>query len=205
MFIPLSNDTEQRHRQRYIEDSLGDAHRLLTQFLREKENTLTIETVINQMVTTIRAKGKIMACGNGGSMCDAMHFAEELTGRFNKDRPPIAAIAISDPSHLTCTANDFGYDEIFSRTILALGKKEDTLLAISTSGNSPNVLKAVASAKEIGMRTVGLTGKGGGKLKDLCDIAVVVNEAHTERIQEMHIKLIHILIGAIEREIYPDN
>ena len=147
-----------------------------------------------------------MSCGNGGSMCDAMHFAEEWTGRFRGNRDALPAIAFSDPSQLTCIANDFGYDEVFARSVAAYGKEGDVLVALSTSGNSPNVLKAVAAAKERGITTVGLLGKGGGELLDQVDVPIVVPHAQSsDRIQEVHIKVLHIVIEAVERQLFPDN
>ena len=155
---------------------------------------------------TLRAGGKLMSCGNGGSMCDAMHFAEEWTGRFRGDRDALPAIAFSDPSQLSCIANDFGYDQVFARSVEAYGKAGDLLLAISTSGNSPNVLHAVQAAKAREIKTVGLLGKGGGELKDQVDVAIVVPEATTsDRIQEVHIQVIHIVIEAVERQLFPAN
>ena len=155
------------------------------------------------MVGTYHSEGSIYSCaGNGGSMCDAMHFAEELTGRFRKDRKPLpAALAISDPSHISCVANDFGYDQIFSRAIEAYGRSGDVLLAISTSGNSKNIINAVEMAKSKNMKTIGLLGKEGGALKDLVDIPLIVPQTKsTDRIQEIHIKLIHLFIEGIERQ-----
>jgi D-sedoheptulose 7-phosphate isomerase len=146
-----------------------------------------------------------MSCGNGGSMCDAMHFSEELTGRYRKDRRALAAFSLTEPAHMSCVANDFGYDHIFSRYLDALGKAEDVLLAISTSGNSKNVLMAVESAKKQGMKIVGLTGKNGGKLKELCDVNINVETELTDRIQEIHIKVIHLFIEGIERQLFPDH
>ena len=132
-------------------------------------------------------------------MCDAMHFAEELTGRFRDDRRPLAAISISDPSHISCVANDYGYDFVFSRYVEAVGKKGDVLLAISTSGNSKNILAAIASAKKAGMKIVGLTGKDGGKMASLCDVEIrAANSQYADRAQETHIKIIHSLIHCIE-------
>jgi D-sedoheptulose 7-phosphate isomerase len=153
-----------------------------------------------------RAGGLLMACGNGGSMCDAMHFAEEWTGRFRGDREAKAALAFSDPSHLTCIANDFGYDEVLAREVAAYGKPGDLLLAISTSGNSPNVLRACETARERGVKTVGLLGKGGGELRELVDIPIIVPVATTsDRIQEIHIKFSHIVIETVERSLFPEN
>jgi D-sedoheptulose 7-phosphate isomerase len=139
-------------------------------------------------------------------MCDAMHFAEEWTGRFRKDRAALPAIAFSDPSQLTCIANDFGYDEVFARSVEAYGKKGDLLVALSTSGDSPNVLRAIETAKKKGITTVGLLGKGGGKARALVDVPIIVPLATTsDRIQEIHIKVLHIVIEAVERELFPAN
>ena len=151
------------------------------------------------MLNALRNNGKIISCGNGGSMCDAMHFAEELTGRFRDDRRALPAMSISDPSHISCTANDYGWDHVFSRYVEAHGNEGDVLLAISTSGNSPNVLKAAEAAKQAGMSVVGLTGKDGGALAALCDAEVrVPHSGYADRIQEIHIKAIHALIDHIE-------
>ena len=154
------------------------------------------------MSEAIAGGGKIISCGNGGSMCDAMHFAEELSGRFRSDRRALPAVAASDASHLTCTANDYGFESVFSRFVEALGRKGDVLLAISTSGSSPNVVKAVEIARLQGMHTVGLTGKNGGLMAGLCDITIcVAHSGFADRIQEVHIKIIHTLIQLIEQKL----
>jgi D-sedoheptulose 7-phosphate isomerase len=143
-----------------------------------------------------------MSCGNGGSMCDAMHFAEEMTGRFRDERKALPAIAMSDVSHITCTGNDYGFDFIFSRYVDALGNKGDVLLSLSTSGNSKNVLNAIDSAKKKGMKVVGLTGKDGGKMAELCDIEIRAPKSnYSDRVQEIHIKVIHSLIDYIEKNL----
>ena len=157
------------------------------------------------MVESYKNNGRIFSCGNGGSMCDAMHFAEELTGRFRKERAPLPAMAINDASHLTCVSNDYGYDFIFSRYLEAWGNSGDILLAISTSGNSPNVILAVEAAKKKGMKVVGLLGKGGGKLSSMCNTSIIVDSMISDRIQEIHIKCIHIFIEGIERQLFPEN
>lgn len=157
------------------------------------------------LIGCYRSGGKAMSCGNGGSHCDAMHFAEELTGRFCKDRRPLGALALGDASHVTCTSNDYGFDYIFSRQVEALGKKEDVLIVLSTSGNSANVIEAVKAATTMGIKTVGLLGKTGGELKDLVDVAIVVPAEDSGRIQEMHIKIIHTVIETLERELFPEN
>jgi D-sedoheptulose 7-phosphate isomerase len=152
------------------------------------------------MVASIKSGGKIISCGNGGSMCDAMHFAEELTGRYRDDRHSIPAISISDPSHITCVGNDYGFDSIFSRYVESIGNENDVLLAISTSGNSQNVIKAVEAAKNKKMKVIGLTGKSGGKLAELCDIEIRAPfSEYADRAQEIHIKVIHALIDLIEK------
>lgn len=152
------------------------------------------------LIDTLANGGKIISCGNGGSMSDAMHFAEELSGRYREDRPGLAAIACSDPSHITCVGNDYGFDQVFARYVQAIGKKGDALVAISTSGNSANVLNAARVAREMGMSVVGLTGRGGGELTALCDVHVSIPwEGYADRVQELHIKVIHAWIDQIER------
>lgn len=166
------------------------------------ENFHRIDAAAALMADAVRKGGKIIACGNGGSMSDAMHFAEELTGRFRDDRPSIPALSISDPSHISCVANDYGYDQVFSRFIQGLGKAGDVLLAISTSGNSGNVLRAAETAKSLGMPVVSLTGKTGGALAGLSDIEIrVPHTGYADRIQEIHIKIIHLLIEGIESRL----
>ena len=165
---------------------------------------LAIENAGKIMVHALHKGGKLISCGNGGSMGDAMHFAEELSGFFRDRRPAIAAIAISDPSHITCTANDLGFEHIFSRFIEAMGKQGDVLLAISTSGSSLNMIEAAKAAREKEMQIVALTGKGGGKLADLCDVEIRAPfSKYSDRTQEIHIKIIHTLIHYIERNIRP--
>ena len=184
-----------------IQKNFDDAARQLKDFAREA-NLKQIDEASELMARALNNKNKIISCGNGGSMCDAMHFAEELSGKFRNDRRALAALSISDPSHITCTANDYGFSEIFSRYIEAVGLEGDILLAISTSGNSENVLKAAATAREKKMKIVGLTGKDGGKLSSLCDIEIrAPHSQYADRIQELHIKIIHSLIHAIELKL----
>jgi D-sedoheptulose 7-phosphate isomerase len=179
---------------------LQEAANLLNRFLSDKENLSVIEKAAEAMIHSLKSGRKIISCGNGGSSCDAMHFAEELTGRYRDNRKAIPAISISDPGHITCVSNDFGYDFVFSRFIEALGNKGDVLLGISTSGNSGNVIKAAEAAKEKGMTVIILSGKTGGKLSSLADILIrVPHEGYADRIQEVHIKIIHILIMLIEK------
>lgn len=189
----------------YIKEALESAQSVISKFIADEQNIVLIDKAVTAFITTIQNDGRILSCGNGGSMCDSMHFVEELTGRYRKDRDPISAISMGDPGHITCVANDYGFEYIFSRHVHAWGRKGDTLLAISTSGNSLNVIKAVEKAHEKGMKVVGLLGKDGGKLKDMVDIPIIVDCPITDRIQEIHIKLIHIFIEGIERTIYPKH
>ncbi len=184
----------------YIKAQFVEASEVLSQFFSNEENLKKVESATQAMGNSILNGGKIISCGNGGSMCDAMHFAEELSGRFRNNRAALPAISISDPSHITCVGNDYGFDEIFSRYISALGNKGDVLLAISTSGNSINIIRAIEVAKEKGMFVVALTGKDGGKIAGICDIEIRAPKSeYADRAQEIHIKVIHSLIGGIER------
>lgn len=179
-----------------------EAQDVLQRFINDKENFEKITQAADIMSKAIKSEKKVLSCGNGGSMCDAMHFAEELTGRFRENRRALPAISLSDPSHLSCTANDFGYEHVFSRYIEAIGQNGDVLLAISTSGNSANVLKAAETAKNKNIKVVALTGKDGGKLASLADIEIrVAHFGYADRIQEIHIKVIHSLIQMIETNI----
>lgn len=186
--------------QQLILEELKEAAKVLEQFLSNESNLTQIEAAALMMSDAIKSGGKIFSCGNGGSHCDAMHFAEELTGRYRENRKALPAIAISDPSHLSCVSNDFGYDFVFSRFIEGLGNEGDVLLGISTSGNSKNVLRAAEMARQKKMKVVALTGKNGGELADLVDIEIrVPHIGFADRIQEIHIKVIHILIQLIEK------
>ncbi len=185
-----------------IRNSFEQANRLLTEFMAEAGNIEKVSAAAELMVEALKRKGKIISCGNGGSLCDAMHFAEELTGRFRHDRQALPAVAIADPAHITCVGNDYGFDYIFSKYVEAHGQEGDVLLAISTSGNSVNILKAMEEARSQGMKIVGLTGKDGGKMRDRCDVCIVVPwREYSDRIQEIHIKIIHILIECIEKQL----
>jgi len=175
---------------------------LLEQFISRQENITAIRNAGDKVVYSLREGGKVISCGNGGSMSDAIHFAEELTGKFRNTRQSLPAIAISDPGYLSCVANDYGYDFVFARFIEGLGNKGDILLAISTSGNSENVVKAAITAKEKGMYVIALTGQHGGKLGQLADIEIRAPfSAYADRAQEIHIKIIHSLIHYIERTL----
>lgn len=183
-----------------IESNLREALEVLEEFSSHPENIEAIEAAATLLKETVNSGHKIISCGNGGSMTDAMHFAEELTGVFREKRPAVAAISISDSSHLTCVANDYGFDAIFSRFIEAVGQPGDTLVAISTSGNSMNIIKAVEAARENGMKVIGLTGKNGGLLGGMVDREIRVRgRKHSDRIQEVHIKILHILVLLVEQ------
>lgn len=184
-----------------IKKQFEEATRILSQF-SIVENFKKIDDAGRMMVEALKTGNKIISCGNGGSMCDAMHFAEELSGRYRDDRRALAAVSISDPSHISCVGNDYGFDFIFSRYIEGLGQKGDVLLAISTSGNSKNILNAIEVAKKKGMKIVGLTGKDGGVMADYCDVEIRAPKTqYADRAQEIHIKVIHCLIDYIEKNI----
>jgi len=185
-----------------IKQQFEESTTILNQFQTE-ENFTKIEEAILIMSKALKNGNKIISCGNGGSMCDAMHFAEELSGRFRDNRKGLAAVSISDPSHITCVGNDYGFDYIFSRYLEALGKKGDVLLGISTSGNSKNVILAVNKAKDLGIKSIVLTGKDGGKLADLADLEIrAPHSQYADRAQEIHIKIIHNMILGIEKELF---
>jgi D-sedoheptulose 7-phosphate isomerase len=185
-----------------IHAHFAEASQVLEAFLGDPKCLAAVAEAGDRIVQALKAGGKVMSCGNGGSMCDAMHFAEELTGRFRADRMPIAALSISDPSHLTCVANDHGFEQVFARYVQAHGRKGDVLLALSTSGNSPNVLLAAKAARAQGLAIVGLTGNQGGSLAALCDVEVrVPHSGYADRIQEVHIKVVHALIDHIEQAL----
>ena len=180
-------------------DDLREEQKVLNDFIEQKDTREVIEKAIYMMTDSIKNRGKIISAGNGGSMCDAMHFAEELTGRYRNDRPAYPAIAICDPSHISCVGNDYGYDYIFSRFLEGMGVKGDVFLGISTSGNSKNIIEACRVCKEKGLKSVVLLGKDGGKLKELCDLPIIVPHfGYADRIQEVHTMIIHIMIRGIE-------
>lgn len=183
-----------------IKEQLLEASDVLTNFLNNENNLKAIQTAAELIAESLKNNGKVISAGNGGSHCDAMHFAEELTGRYRENRPAYGAIAISDPSHLSCVSNDYGYEYVFSRYLEGVGRKGDVFLGISTSGNSKNIITAVETAKQKGIKTIVLTGKDGGKLAGLADVEIRVEHfGYADRIQEVHIKCIHILINLIEK------
>ena len=185
-----------------IRNELTQAIDVLTNFVSDDRNLEAIQQAAILIADSFKQGGKVLSCGNGGSHCDAMHFAEELTGRFRDNRPSYPAIAISDVSHISCVGNDYGFDYIFSRYVEGVGNKGDVLLGISTSGNSTNVIKAIEAAKQKGMKIITLTGKDGGKMNGLADVDIrVPHFGYADRVQEIHIKIIHILILLIEKEM----
>jgi D-sedoheptulose 7-phosphate isomerase len=188
-----------------IEAALAGAANTLEAFRSDAAALAAVTAFVELAHSTLNTGGKLLSCGNGGSMCDAMHFAEEWTGRFRGDRKALPALAFSDPAQLTCIANDFGYEEVFARQVSAHGRKGDVLVVLSTSGDSPNIQRALEEAREIGVHTVGLLGKEGGAARALCDVAIVVPSAQTsDRIQEVHITVLHAVIEAVERRLFPD-
>jgi len=185
-----------------IKEELLEAQTVLSDFVSNQDNLQHIENAASLLADSFKNDGKVLACGNGGSHCDAMHFAEELTGRYRENRPSYPAIAISDVSHISCVGNDYGFDSIFSRYLEGVGRKGDVLFCLSTSGNSVNILNAITTAKEKGMKVIALTGKDGGKMAGLADVEIrVPHFGYADRIQEVHIKIIHILIYLIEKKM----
>ena len=185
-----------------IKNNFLEARYILDQFISDEKNFEAIRQAGDMLTEALRRGNKIISCGNGGSMSDAMHFAEELTGRFRDNRRALPAMAISDPTHLSCTSNDYGYDFVFSRYIEAFGQPGDVLLGISTSGNSPNIIKAARAARERHMKVVVLTGKDGGKLSGMGDAEIRAPQSqYSDRAQEIHIKVIHSLIHFIELKL----
>jgi len=185
-----------------INKELTEAQSVLNKFLSDEANLRVIEKASDVIVESFKKGGKVISCGNGGSHCDAMHFAEELSGRYRDNRKSLPAMCISDASHITCVGNDYGFEFIFSRYLEGLGKEGDVLFCLSTSGNSPNILRAAETAKKKGMKVIAMTGKDGGKLAPLSDVEVrVAHFGYADRIQEIHIKVIHILMLLIERRL----
>jgi len=183
-----------------IKKELVEAQELIKKFMDDESNIQKINDAAKEIKKSIDNGGKVISCGNGGSMCDAMHFAEELTGKFREERDALPAISISDPSHITCVGNDYGFEYIFSKYLEGIGKEGDCLLAISTSGNSKNILRAAKIAKNKNIKVIALTGKDGGDLGRISDIEIrVPHFGYSDRIQEIHIKIIHILILLIEK------
>ncbi|MEX8495785.1 SIS domain-containing protein [Sphaerotilus sp.] len=190
----------------HIRASLGDAQAALTRLLSDEAALASIGRAADLLVDVFQRRGRVYSCGNGGSMCDAMHFAEELTGRYRQDRAALAATAISDPGHLSCVGNDLGYEQVFSRYIEAHGRTGDCLLALSTSGTSRNVVRAAEVARALGLTVIVLSGRPSPTLEALSDVVVCTPAgAFADRVQELHIKVLHILIELVERRLFPGN
>ena len=188
-----------------IQQAFQDGITTLQDFLADSRNIDTTTAIAKGMADMFNAGNKALICGNGGSCCDAMHFAEEFTGRYRGNRKALPVIALADSSHVTCVGNDFGFDAIFSRGVEAYGKPGDWLFGLSTSGNSPNIIKAFEAAKAQGMTTVSLLGKGGGTLKGQCDHEFIVPATTSDRIQEIHMMVLHIIIEGVERILFPEQ
>lgn len=189
-----------------VRNSLKESEAALAALLSNDASMMAIADAGALLISTFKNGGRVYSCGNGGSMCDAMHFAEELSGRYRLNRPALAAASISDPSHISCVGNDYGYDFVFSRYVEAFAKKSDCLIAISTSGKSKNILNAVEAAKKQGVKVIGMTGKADSLLGQVADVCIVTpGGAYADRVQELHIKAIHIMIELVERELFPDN
>jgi len=190
----------------HIVTSLEEAKSSLNNLLNDHAILAKIESAGKVLINTFESQHRIFSCGNGGSMCDAMHFAEELTGRYRDNRRPYPAIAISDPSHISCVANDFGYDVVFSRYLQAHANKGDSLIAISTSGSSPTIINAVKTAQSLGINSIVLSGNHNPALEQLTDIYICTPAgSYADRVQELHIKVLYILIELIERFFHPEN
>ncbi|MBF0199260.1 MAG: D-sedoheptulose 7-phosphate isomerase [Planctomycetes bacterium] len=190
--------------QEFIRSAFLDSIQAMQQFISE-DNLNQLKLLSQDMASLFERRSRVLICGNGGSHCDAMHFAEELTGRFRKERGALPAMALGDAAHITCVANDYGFDEIFKRHVEAFGNAGDMLIGLSTSGNSANVEKALKEAHNMGLKTVAFLGKDGGVIKGLCDYEFIVSGETSDRIQEVHMAALHIIIEAVERQLYPDN
>ena len=189
----------------FIKNNFLETASLIENFLKAGNNFENLQDVIKLIAERHLAGNKGLICGNGGSACDAMHYAEEMTGRFRKDRKALAAISLTDVSHITCVANDFGFDQVFARSIEALGKEGDYLIALSTSGNSPNIIKAIEAAQKRNMLVIALLGNDGGIAKGMVDYSFVVEATTSDRVQEVHILIIHSIIEGMERLLFKEN
>ena len=190
----------------FVLAALKDARSALDALIANEETLTAVADAAHLMAQSIEKGGRILSCGNGGSLCDAMHFAEEMTGRYRSNRRPYAALAISDASHMACVGNDYGYEEVFSRYVEAHGRKGDVLLAITTSGTSRNIVKAAEVARRKGVKVVALTGRDETPITELADVSIVTPAGRwADRVQELHIKCIHILIELIERRLDKQN
>ena len=188
-----------------IRNSYLTAFETVKAFVENEENIEKTEKISQELALAYKNGKKSLIAGNGGSNCDAMHFAEEFTGRFRKDRRALPSISISDSSHITCVGNDYGFDFIFAKGVEAFGQEGDFFFGISTSGNSKNIIEAVKMAKEKKLKTVALLGKDGGKLKGVCDYEFIIPGETSDRIQEVHMMILHIIIEGVERTLFPEN
>ena len=188
-----------------LKQSFLEEYEVLGAFIKDEKNFETIGKIATELADAYKNGKKSLIAGNGGSNCDAMHFAEEFTGRFRKERPALPSISISDSSHITCVGNDYGFDAIFSKGVEAFGQEGDFFLGLSTSGNSKNIIEAVKVAKEKGLKTVALLGKDGGQLKGMCDYEFIINAKTSDRVQEVHMMILHIIIEGVERVLFPEN
>lgn len=183
--------------------ALSEAASVLARFLEDPRQLERCVAFTDLVAATLAAGGRVLTCGNGGSHCDALHFAEEWTGRYREARPPLGALALGEATHVTCVANDYGFDYVFSRQVEALGRPGDLLIGFSTSGWSRNIVLAMETARRKGLRTVALLGGDGGVLEDEADLAIVVPAGTSDRVQEMHLKIVHAVIEAVERRLFP--
>lgn len=188
-----------------IRNSYLTAFETIKAFVENEENIEKTEKIAQELALAYKNGKKSLIAGNGGSNCDAMHFAEEFTGKFRKDRRALPSISISDSSHITCVGNDYGFDFVFAKGVEAFGQEGDFFFGISTSGNSKNIIEAVKSAKERNLKTVALLGKDGGKLKGVCDYEFIIPGETSDRIQEVHMMILHIIIEGVERILFPEN
>ena len=188
-----------------LKQSFLDEYDVLGAFIKDEKNFVTMGKIATELAAAYKNGKKSLIAGNGGSNCDAMHFAEEFTGRFRKERPALPSISISDSSHITCVGNDYGFDAIFSKGVEAFGQEGDFFLGLSTSGNSKNIIEAVKTAKERGLKTVALLGKDGGQLKGMCDYEFIINAKTSDRVQEVHMMILHVIIEGVERILFPEN
>ena len=188
-----------------IRNSYLTAFETVKAVVENEENIEKTEKISQELALAYKNGKKSLIAGNGGSNCDAMHFAEEFTGRFRKDRRALPSISISDSSHITCVGNDFGFDFVFAKGVEAFGQEGDFFFGISTSGNSKNVIEAVKTAKKKNLKTVALLGKDGGKLKGVCDYEFIIPGETSDRIQEVHMMILHIIIEGVERILFPEN
>lgn len=188
-----------------IQQAFNDGYSVLAEFINDKSNIELVEKFAEALAACFKAGGKVIIFGNGGSACDAAHFAEEFTGRYRSNRRALPVMALNDPGHITCVGNDYGFDEIFRRPVEAFCKKGDIVIGLSTSGNSANVKSALDQAKSQGGTTVALLGKGGGVMKELYDFEWIVPGSTSDRIQEIHMMILHIVIEGVERIIFPEN